>query len=108
MNDITQKLIYKTNMIFDWMNDEIINPDEITYHHINKKCDGGKLTFENGAVLTKKSHTFLNILERKPTHKYYETINTLFIEFHKYLNNEESSITSIYDYRKKIHFHQQA
>lgn len=36
-----------------------------TYHHIVKRCDGGRETIENGAVLNQDAHEYLHILEYK-------------------------------------------
>ena len=36
-----------------------------TYHHIVKRCDGGRETIENGAVLNKTAHEYLHIIEYK-------------------------------------------
>lgn len=49
---------------FDWMNFALTKNNPYTYHHIIKKCDGGDKSVDNGAILTKKAHVFLNKLER--------------------------------------------
>ena len=35
----------------------------LTYHHIKKKCDGGKVTIDNGALLNREAHDFLHYQE---------------------------------------------
>lgn len=55
--------IFKPNG-FDWMNFALSKNNPYTYHHIIKKCDGGEKSVDNGAILTKKAHTFLNKLEK--------------------------------------------
>ena len=49
---------------FDWMNFVLSKSNPYTYHHIIKKCDGGEKSVDNGAILTRKAHTFLHKLER--------------------------------------------
>lgn len=36
---------------------------ELNYHHLQKKCDGGKETVENGAIISRRPHTWLHSLE---------------------------------------------
>lgn len=47
---------------FEGIEDEEIT---LTYHHIIKEEDGGKATIENGALLSKKNHEWLNKQPRK-------------------------------------------
>lgn len=54
--------IYKPNDI-DWMSYIITTKNSLTFHHINPKNKGGKTTIENGALLTKRAHRDLNIIE---------------------------------------------
>ena len=53
-----------------------------SYHHIIKKCNGGKTNFENGAVISSLNHQYLHIIEY---HEYYmyKFINELFKTMHK-------------------------
>lgn len=46
----------------------------LTYHHLEKKCDGGENTLDNGAVLNREAHDFLHYLERTDP-ELYEEIN---------------------------------
>ena len=48
----------------DWLNFKIDNPRELQFHHIIKKSDGGKMTLDNGAILTPNAHQFLHTIER--------------------------------------------
>lgn len=54
--------IYKPISNKDWMNYKLVKND-VTYHHIVKRCDGGKETFENGALLMPIAHQYLHIIE---------------------------------------------
>ena len=55
--------IYVPYSGLDWMNYRIVRED-ISYHHIKKKVDGGKKTIENGAILQKNtSHPYLHLIE---------------------------------------------
>ena len=56
--------IYKP-VDFDWMHFSITRSSIITIHHIDKISNGGKTTFDNCALLIKKSHRLLNMLESK-------------------------------------------
>lgn len=48
---------------YDWMNFSITNGNKISFHHIEKRENGGKSRPCNGAILTKWSHRFLHYLE---------------------------------------------
>ncbi len=68
--------IYNTVEV-DWMGFPITNGNILTYHHITRRRNGGPLTKENGALVTKKGHKLLNLLEvYKP--ELYEEWNLLF------------------------------
>ena len=55
--------IYVPYSGFDWMNYRLVK-DDISYHHITKKSDGGKKTIENGALLqSTTSHPYLHLIE---------------------------------------------
>lgn len=49
---------------FDWMNYALTKKNMYTYHHVQGKKNGGKVTIDNGAILTIWSHRFLHFLER--------------------------------------------
>lgn len=46
----------------------------LTYHHIVKKCDGGKATVSNGAPLCREAHDLLHYYEMKNRER-YEALN---------------------------------
>lgn len=76
MNDVKLEMIkiYKTYE-YDWMNFKIID-EELTYHHIIKEENGGKVSLDNGALLTKRAHEYLHMIERMDL-EIYEKINDI-------------------------------
>lgn len=64
-NDVIKEMIknYKTYSR-DWMGYKINKGNPLTYHHIEKDCDGGIEDITNGALLGRKSHSTLNIIEQ--------------------------------------------
>lgn len=90
MKAITREMlkIYVPISNLDWMNYRIYRKQELTYHHINKKCDGGKETIWNGALLMPISHNYLHIIESREI-KLYIAINEIF----KYINNQRKEPT---------------
>lgn len=66
----------------DWMGFALSKKNPLTYHHIRKNCDKGKKTLENGALLSKKGHRFLNFLENNCPELYQEW-NLLFEEINR-------------------------
>jgi len=59
----------------DWMGYKVSKENPYTYHHLKKKCNGGKETIENGAVLTRTGHEYLHIVESRD------------MELYNYINN---------------------
>lgn len=47
-----------------------------SFHHIVKKCNGGKEEINNGAVLNKEAHEYLHVIEYKDIDTYI-TINNI-------------------------------
>ena len=47
----------------DWMNFALSKNNPYTYHHIVEKSKGGDKSIDNGAILTRKAHSFLHMLE---------------------------------------------
>ena len=89
MKAVVERLIeiYGTYGV-DWMGFELRRSNPLTYHHIKKDCAKGKKTLENGALLSRKGHRFLNCLELHcPI--LYEEWNALFIE----INNSKAPLT---------------
>lgn len=56
--------IYKP-IDFDWMGCKVSRDSTFTIHHIHKISVGGKTTLDNCALLVKKSHRLLNMLESR-------------------------------------------
>lgn len=74
--------IYQTNN-YDWLSYQITKKNILTLHHIVKACDGGKLSLENAALLTKKAQRALHMCEHKDFILYSE-INEFFKEIIAY------------------------
>ena len=70
--------IYKPNGI-DWMNFTLSRRNPYTFHHIISRSDGGDDTIENGAILTRRAHDLLHILEYVCP-EVYEKLKELFIK----------------------------
>lgn len=88
MNDIKALMIeiYETYK-YDWMNFKI-DDEEVTYHHIIKEENGGKVTLDNGALLTSRAHEYLHMIERMDL-DIYEMINKIF----KNINDQKHAPT---------------
>lgn len=54
--------IYKPYSSLDWMNYKLVKKD-VTFHHIYKRCDGGRLEINNGGLLMPNSHAYLHLIE---------------------------------------------
>ena len=54
--------IYKPNG-YDWMNFALTRRNPYTFHHIVSRSVGGKDNIKNGAILTRRAHDLLHILE---------------------------------------------
>ena len=48
---------------FDWMNFVLTRRNPYTFHHIKSRSDGGEDLVENGAILTRRAHDLLHLLE---------------------------------------------
>ena len=64
---------------FDWMYTPITKGSVWTIHHIFEKHYGGNTTLDNAALLLKKSHQLLNMLETRNIDLYFEW-NQLFMD----------------------------
>lgn len=84
MKQITKEMlkIYKPYSDMDWMNYKIVRND-MTAHHILKKCDGGQLTIDNICPLRSVSHQYLHLIEYKDVDTYI-ALNKIF----KYVNQQ--------------------
>lgn len=74
--------IYNPYSGLDWMNYAI--EGQISFHHIIKKCDGGKRVISNGALLIPTSHQYLHLIEHIDPES-YELLNRYFKE----INNQK-------------------
>lgn len=70
---------------YDFMGYTFRTVNDLSYHHIIKKSDGGPKTFDNGALLVKDtSHPYLHIIEDRE-YKLYTYINYILKE----INNQQ-------------------
>lgn len=78
MKNITGKMlkIYVPVSGLDWMNYHLVK-EEITFHHIKKKSDGGKKEINNGALIMPISHQYLHLIEYLDIDTYLE-LNSIF------------------------------
>ena len=73
MKPVTKLMITDYGMkSVDWMGYKLMRGDTFTYHHIEKRENGGKITVANGAILCgKSSHPYLHIIEHIDPDMYY-------------------------------------
>lgn len=78
MKQITKEMlrIYKPISNLDWLNYKLVRK-ELTFHHIVKKCEGGREVITNGALIMPVPHQYLHIIEFKDW-KTYKHINDIF------------------------------
>lgn len=90
MKAVTREMlkIYKPLSNLDWMNYRIVNKQDLTFHHIQKREDFGRETIENGALILKHSHQYLHLIEYKDI-RTYDAINKIF----KYINQQRHEPT---------------
>ena len=62
-----------------WMGYKVSKKNPFTYHHIVERRNGGGVTMDNGAVLTRIAHDDLNRIEQA-RRSYYKALNELFKE----------------------------
>lgn len=64
MKEVLAKMleIYQPNGI-DWMGYKMTPNNPYTFHHIVERRDGGSYSINNGAILTKNAHNYLNYLD---------------------------------------------
>lgn len=86
MNKITKEMlhIYKPISNLDWMNYKLVR-NQLTFHHIEKRENGGKKDISNGALLMPTPHQYLHLIECKDI-KTYIALNKIF----KVINNQLS------------------
>jgi hypothetical protein len=78
MKNITGKMlkIYVPVSGLDWMNYRLVK-EEVTFHHIKKKSDGGKKEINNGALIMPVGHQYLHLIEYLDIDTYLE-LNSIF------------------------------
>lgn len=77
---ITMLEIYKPlELGVDWMDYKICRTSDLTFHHIVEARNGGRRVLNNGAILVRKSHEYLNYLDVYH-HLVYRDLNYLFKE----------------------------
>jgi len=82
MKNKTRLLIRQFKLVrYDFMGYHL-NKNNATFHHIDKKENGGETIVENGAVLMPCSHEYLHLLEVKDIEK-YKIINNMFRIMHR-------------------------
>ena len=65
-----------------WMGYKLTKANPYTYHHIREARNGGKVTLDNGALLTRFAHDDLNEMENRARYLYRE-LNALFKELNQ-------------------------
>lgn len=65
-----------------WMGYKLCRENPYSYHHILEARKGGRITIDNGAILTRFAHDDLNALERKASYLYHD-LNVLFKELNE-------------------------
>ena len=65
-----------------WMGYKVSKKNPFTYHHIIERRNGGPVTMDNGAVLTRIAHDDLNRIEQS-RRSYYKAMNELFKELNE-------------------------
>lgn len=77
MSKITNDMlkIYKPKSGLDWLNYKLVR-DEVSFHHIEKRVDGGKKDITNGALLMPVGHQYLHLIEYRDIETYI-TLNKI-------------------------------
>lgn len=60
-----------------WMGYTVCRKNQYTYHHMRERRNGGKVTIDNGAILSHAAHNDLNTMEQVKPY-YYKELNDLF------------------------------
>ena len=74
-------------MGIDWMGYKYSHYNPYTFHHIKEKRNGGKVTIDNGAILTKSAHRYLHSLENLCPDAYKDYQNLF-----KYINSQNGPL----------------
>ena len=76
MKQTTKLMVNMYNLHkIDFAGYKVSKDNPYTYHHLVKRCQGGKETIENGAILARNMHEYLNIVESRD------------LELYNYINN---------------------
>lgn len=89
MKKITREMIkiYKP-LGYDWLNYKVTQSNPLTFHHIEKRTDGGKEEISNGALITEVGHQYLHIIEYRELETYL-LLNKMF----KLINTQKTAPT---------------
>ena len=79
------------------MNYKIDRKQDLTFHHIVKRENGGKAVIENGALLTHNAHNYLHVIEFKEIET-YNYINKMFEIINKQLHEPTSDQRFVIEY----------
>ena len=71
------------------MNYKIVRIEDMTFHHIIKRENSGKLEMNNGALLLPVAHQYLHLIEFKDAETYI-TLNKIF----RIVNNQGAEPTT--------------
>ncbi len=66
----------------DWMNFALSKSNPYTFHHIVEKSKGGDKSIDNGAILTRKAHSFLHMLENVCPEA-YQDLQNVFVQINE-------------------------
>lgn len=98
MNKITKEMlhIYKPISNLDWMNYKLVR-NQLTFHHIEKRENGGKKDISNGALLMPTPHQYLHLIECKDI-KTYIALNKMFKVINSQLSEPNQEQREIIEY----------
>jgi len=65
-----------------WMGYKLSKKNPYSYHHIREARNGGKVSIDNGAILTRAAHNDLNLLDEHEK-SLYHALNNLFKELNQ-------------------------
>lgn len=65
-----------------WMGYRVTRKNQYTFHHIKEARHGGRVSIDNGALLTRGAHNDLNLLDEHARDLYHE-LNNLFKELNE-------------------------
>lgn len=100
MKNKSGELIEKMLVIYkplneDWMGFKLTRNNPYTFHHIKEKRHGGRYEIQNGALLTREGHQFLNFLDVK-CHQAYDDYQNIFRRIVKEGQITDDTLEDIY------------